>query len=239
VKGAFTGATTNRPGLFFEADGGTLFLDEIGDMVPALQAKLLDVLERRVVRALGASRERPVDVRVVAATHRELRERVAQGLFREDLLYRLEGVSIEIPPLRQRRDDIPVLAERFLAEAREANPRSKVERLSREVLDRMLEYPWPGNVRELKHAVSRMVLLGRDCEAKSVDLPRAIAERSERRTPIDFGELVLPVRELQRRYAVWVLERAGGRKSIACEQLGIDGKTLNKWLASEAAERDD
>jgi two-component system response regulator HydG len=238
VKGAFTGATANRAGLFVEADGGTLFLDEIGDMVVALQAKLLDVLERRVVRAVGASREREVDVRVVAATHRDLRTRVASGHFREDLLYRLEGIAIEIPPLRQRRDDIPLLVERFLADARQANPRSVVERLSREAMERVLEYSWPGNVRELEHAVSRAVLLGRGAEASVADLPPAVVAKRDPRASIDFGESIIPVRELQRRYAAWALERVGGRKLIACERLGIDAKTLNKWLASDDASAD-
>jgi len=231
-KGAFTGATT-RPGLFVEADGGTLFLDEVGDMVPALQAKLLDVIERRAVRALGASRERTVDVRVVSATHRDLRARAAEGLFREDLLYRLEGVAIEIPPLRQRAEDIPVLLARFLAEARAQHPRAVVERFSDEAVRSLLAYPWPGNVRELEHAVTRAVLLGRGREAQPSDLPSAITTRKSSVRDLDFGAEVVPVREIQRRYAAWALERVGGRKNLACEKLGIDAKTLNKWLAAD------
>ena len=238
VKGAFTGATTNRAGLFVEADGGTLFLDEVGDMVPALQAKLLDVIERRAVRAVGASRERAVDVRIVSATHRDLRARVAAGLFREDLLYRLEGVAIEIPPLRQRRDDIPALVERFLAEARAASAKAVVERFSREATELLLAYPWPGNVRELEHAVSRAVLLGTSVEAAPSDLPASLVARSRARSEIDFGEAILPVREVQRRYAAWVLDRVAGRKSLACEKLGIDAKTLNKWLQTDEAKDD-
>ncbi len=233
VKGAFTGATATRSGLFVEADGGTLFLDEVGDMVPALQAKLLDVIERRSVRAVGAARERAVDVRIVSATHRDLRARGAQGIFREDLLYRLEGIAIEIPPLRQRRDDIPLLVERFLVEARAANPKSVVERLSRAAMDLVLAYPWPGNVRELEHAIGRAVLLGRSGEAGPTDLPAAVATPRTGKSEIDFGADVIPVRELQRRYAAWALERVGGRKAAACEKLGIDGKTLNKWLATD------
>jgi two-component system response regulator HydG len=237
VKGAFTGAIANRPGLFVEADGGTLFLDEIGDMAPALQAKLLDVLERRVVRAVGASREREVDVRIVTATHRDLFARVATGEFREDLLYRLEGIAISIPPLRQRRDDLPQLVAHFLAEARAATPRAVMEAFSSEAMKALFEYSWPGNVRELQHAVARIVLLGRTPEATPGDLPTTITERRPRRTAVDFGDDIIPVRDLQRRYASWVLDRVGGRKTLACEKLGIDGKTLNKWLASD--ERDD
>jgi two-component system, NtrC family, response regulator HydG len=232
AKGAFTGATA-RPGLFVEADGGTLFLDEVGDMMPALQAKLLDVIERRRVRPLGASRERTVDVRVVSATHRDLRARAAAGLFREDLLYRLEGVAIEIPPLRQRKDDIPVLVARFLADARAQNPRAVVERFSEDAVRCLLRYPWPGNVRELEHAVTRTVLLGRAPEAQTSDLPSAITSPNVSGRDIDFGDEVVPVRELQRRYAAWALERVGGRKNLACEKLGIDAKTLNKWLSMD------
>jgi two-component system, NtrC family, response regulator HydG len=232
VKGAFTGAVANRAGLFLEADGGTLFLDEVGDMAPALQAKLLDVLERRVVRAVGASREREVDVRIVAATHRDLAALVTRGHFREDLRYRLEGIAIMVPPLRHRREDIPLLTDHFLAEARAGAPKAIVERFSSEAMGRLLEYGWPGNVRELQHAVARAVVLGRNEEASPEDLPQAIAEKRHRRSTLEFGDEIIPVRELQRRYASWVLEQVGGRKMIACERLGIDGKTLNKWLAS-------
>jgi two-component system, NtrC family, response regulator HydG len=233
VRGAFTGAHADRQGLFEQADGGMLFLDEIGDMVPALQAKLLDVLERRCIRPVGSSRERPVDVRVVAATHRDLRSRITAGLFREDLLYRLEGVVVEIPPLRQRRDDIPPLVERFIAESRRANAKAVVERFSHEAMLRILYYPWPGNVRELENSVARAVLLGRGVEATVGDLPPAIGLKRPAPTPVDFGEEIVPVRDLQRRYAAWALERLGGRKSLTCEKLGIDAKTLNKWLASD------
>jgi two-component system response regulator HydG len=234
VKGAFTGATANRPGLFVEADGGTLFLDEIGDMVPALQGKLLDVIERQTVRALGASRERGVNVRIVAATHRDLRARANAGQFREDLLYRLEGVAIEIPPLRQRRDDIPMLVARFLSEARAQTPRAVVERFAPAAFELLMTYSWPGNVRELEHAVTRAVLLGRAVEAQPADLPAVVVNRASTDRTIDFGVDVIPVRDLQRRYAAWALERLGGRKMLACERLGIDTKTLNKWLAVDS-----
>lgn len=237
VKGAFTGAVANRPGLFVEADGGTLFLDEVGDMAPALQAKLLDVLERRVVRAVGAAREREVDVRIVAATHRDLPARVASGKFREDLLYRLEGIAIPIPPLRERRADIPPLATSFLAEARSSTPKAVVERFSVEAMALLVDYGWPGNVRELQHAVARAVLLGRGEEALPSDFAWAISDKRGPRHTMEFGDQIIPIRELQRRYASWALERLGGRKMAACEKLGIDGKTLNKWLASD--ERDD
>jgi two-component system response regulator HydG len=230
VRGAFTGASTARDGLFADASGGTLFLDEIGDMKPELQAKLLYVLESGRVRALGASSERKVDVRIVAATHRDLRDLVARGGFRQDLLYRLEGVVIEVPPLRQRTEDVLLLADHFLQQARAEQPRSRAERLAPETAQVLLAYSWPGNVRELEHAMRRAVLLAQSAEVQPSDLPPAICTRRDT-SKLDFGTTVLPIRELQRLYARWALEQLGGRKMLACERLGIDSKTLAKWLA--------
>ncbi len=237
VKGAFTGATSDRPGLFAEAEGGTLFLDEIAEMPPALQAKLLRVLEDRVVRPVGASRERAVDVRVIAATHRDLRERVVAGSFREDLLYRLDVVPIHIPPLREREDDLPPLIESFLAAARGRNPESPVERFSPAAMQALLDHRWPGNVRELAHVVERVVLLGGSPEVSLRDLPPSVREpQPARRAPgPDFGPEVLPVRELQRRYASWALGECGGHRGRTAERLGIDPKTLQKWLEEAPA----
>src|SRR6185437_7915483 len=201
VRGAFTGATRDRPGLCAEAHGGTLFLDEIAEMSPSLQAKLLDVLERRVVRAVGSSKERPVDLRIIAATHRDLDERVASGNFREDLRYRLDVVSIELPPLRHRREDIPLLLEHFLREARARHPSSPAQRISPEAAARLVEHRWPGNVRELAYAVERMVLLSPSEEIAVADLPQSIGV-VKTGSPVFAGQ-VMPVRELQRRYAAW------------------------------------
>ncbi len=231
VKGAFTGATARRVGLFEEADGGTLFLDEVGEMTPALQAKLLDVLERGVVRAVGANREQAVDVRVVAATHRDLRQRVATGQFRADLLYRIEVVTLDLPPLRLRRDDIPALVEHFVAEARGRHPRSVVERVGPEAMERLLENPWPGNVRELEHLVERVVLLGRSPEVRLADLPPVRAPKGD--MELAFSGEVLPLREVQRRYVAWAFEALGGRKVETAEKLGVDLKTLGRWLRSQ------
>jgi two-component system response regulator HydG len=230
VKGAFTGAHNPRSGLFVQADGGTLFLDEIGDMNLGLQAKLLHVIESGEVRALGASKERSVDVRIVTATHRNLRKLVADGSFREDLLYRLEGMVIEVPPLRRRREDIPVLAAGFLGEAKAQAPRAVAERFSAAATKVLLDYEWPGNVRELERAVTRAVLLARSEEIARDDFPATITEPAAA-SKQDFGSNVIPVRELQRRYAAWALERLGGRKMLTCEKLGIDAKTLAKWLS--------
>ncbi len=232
VKGAFTGATAARAGLFAEAHGGTLFLDEIGEMTPALQAKLLDVLERGVVRPIGDSRERAVDVRVIAATHRDLRRDVLAGRFREDLFYRLDVVTLEVPPLRARLDDLPRLTEHFLQLAVARYPASTVRRVSAEAMARLAGYRFPGNVRELAHMIERGVLLGRAAELQPTDLPAAaLSDSPSSRVPFQ-GEIV-PVRELQRRYAAWALEQLGGHRTRTAERLGIDAKTLAKWLADE------
>jgi two-component system response regulator HydG len=235
AKGAFTGASTSHAGLFTEASGGTLFLDEIGEMAPPLQAKLLDVIERRVVRPLGTTKELPVDVRIVSATHRDLRRRVADGLFRDDLLYRLDVVPVAVPPLRERRDDIPQLVERFLLEAKTRHPSSSVARVSDECLLEMLEYPWPGNVRELSHAVERLVLLGRSSEAQFADaaLPRLAAGSS---SSFSFAGPVQPMREVQQRYARWALSECGHNKSRTAERLEIDVKTLSKYLSNDSSD---
>jgi two-component system response regulator HydG len=231
VKGAFTGATANRVGLLEEAAGGTLFLDEIGEMAPSLQAKLLHVLESGTVRAVGANKERAVNTRIIAATHRDLRERVAAGAFREDLLYRLDVITITLPPLRQRRDDLPQLIEHFLREAKQKHPKSPVENIASDAAERFLEHAWPGNVRELEHVIERAVLLGRGPSITSQDLPPAV--RAPSPAGVDFVGEVIPFRELQRRYAAWAFERLDGRKMLTAEKLGVDAKTLSRWLGNE------
>ena len=246
AKGAFTGATTARPGLFVEADGGTLFLDEIGEMPLAMQAKLLDALERGVVRALGSTRERAVDVRVIAATNQRLRERVQAGTFREDLFYRLEVLTIALPPLRDRRDDIPLLLERYLDEMRQRHPTSPVRRIAPAAMARLVGHAWPGNVRELVHLAERLVLLGQGPEITLADLPLELRAPSSpalpspqpsspslaRPDPGAFGiePGIIPVRELQRRYAAWALKQLGGHRTRTAERLGVDAKTLARWL---------
>ena len=229
AKGAFTGATTTRAGLFADAHGGTLLLDEIGEMSPTLQAKLLQVVETGTVRAVGDDRERPVDVRIVAASHRDLREQVQAGKFREDLLYRLEVVTIELPPLRLRRDDLPALVEHFLGRAKERHPTSPVRRLSPDVFQRFLTHAWPGNVRELEHVIERLVVLGRNEEVAVDELPAHI--RHQHPDAFTFEGPVVPMREMQRRYATWAYEQLAGRKLVTAEALGIDDKTLARWLS--------
>jgi two-component system, NtrC family, response regulator HydG len=234
VKGAFTGATSDRVGLFAQAQHGTLFLDEIAELGAPLQAKLLHVLETGLVRPVGSNHERQVDARVIAATHRDLRRRVAEGSFREDLLYRLDVVSIEIPPLRARRVDLPHLIEHFMPRALSRSARSTPLHFSRAAMDALSSYSWPGNVRELEHLIERLVVLCRDSEVGIADLPKSITDRKAASTEPNFGERVLPIRELQRRYASWALERLGGAKMATCDALGIDSKTLSKWLSSES-----
>ena len=229
VKGAFTGATSEKRGLFAEADGGTLFLDEIAELPIALQAKLLHALESRTVRPVGGQREVAADARIVAATNRDLHTRSREGAFREDLLYRLEVVSIVLPSLRHRREDLPELIESLLREARARHPASPVERLAPEVMQRLLDHSWPGNVRELQHALERLVLLGRSPEASLDELPPALRETQVVSRPPFTGE-VMPIRELQRRYAAWALERLEGHRRRTAEALEVDGKTLAKWL---------
>ncbi len=231
VKGAFTGAAADRGGLFAEADGGTLFLDEIADMTPALQAKLLHAIENGRVRPVGATKDREVDVRIVAATHRNLAQRVREGTFREDLLYRLDVVSLTVPPLRDRPEDIRELAEHFLSDARARNPRSPLRRISPEALDVLKRHRWPGNVRELAHTIERLVLFADGEAARVQDLPDAVRQ-GRPADPLVFQGDILPLRELERRYTVWAVGQTGGHRGKAAEKLDIDPKTLRKLLES-------
>jgi len=229
VKGAFTGATHDHPGLFVAADGGTLLLDELAEMPIALQPKLLRVLEAGSVRPVGATRERIVDVRVIAATHRKLDQAVASGALREDLLYRLNVLPIDVPPLRDRRDDIPPLVERFLADALARHPDARAKRFARLAMRRLLDHAWPGNVRELAHVVERGVLLASYDEISPEDLGLDAAPASA----MQFTGDVISMNEIQRGYARWALDRFGGHKTRTAERLDIDAKTLNRWLADD------
>jgi two-component system, NtrC family, response regulator HydG len=236
LRGAFTGATSDRSGLFAEANGGTLFLDEIGEMPIALQSKLLHVLESGSVRPVGATRERAFNARIVAATNRNLQDAVRSGAFREDLLYRLDVVTILLPALRHHREDIPAILGHFLELAREHHPRSPMRAFTVGALKLLLMYYWPGNVRELAHTVERAVLLARGSEADREDLPPEI-ERGGHPSDLEFRGGVIPFREVQRRYATWALAQFGGQRGRTADQLGVDGKTLAKWLSNEPPER--
>jgi two-component system response regulator HydG len=230
TKGAFTGATGPRKGLFEQASGGTLFLDEIGEMPLNLQAKLLDVLERWVVRALGSDHERPVSARVIAATHRNLRARVREGTFREDLLFRLDIVRLEVPALRQRPLDLAALTDHFLVRARQRHPTSPVKNIAPDAFARFMAHGWPGNVRELENVVERLVLLGRNAEVGVSDLPADLGVTHSEELP--FHGAVLPLEDVERRYARWAIAQLGGRKMLTAEKLRIDRKTLARLLGN-------
>ncbi len=226
ARGAFTGALAARAGLFAQADGGTLFLDEIGDMPMALQAKLLRVLQDGEIRPVGAEQPRRVDVRVIAATHQDLAARIRSGQFREDLYYRLDVVPIDIPPLRERREDIPALAEHFFSLARARNRHAIACRLSPDLVDLLIAYPWPGNVRELATLMERLAItaeheeLGPD-QVRSL-APHLLPETSGRRPPARLA----PLREIEDDHIAHVLEHCEGNKARAAEILGIDLSTL-------------
>jgi DNA-binding NtrC family response regulator len=231
VRGAFTGAASDRRGMWEEAEGGTLFLDEIGETSPAMQVKLLRALQEGEVRRVGASRPVRVDVRVVAATNRSLDEEVKAGRFREDLFYRLSVITLRVPPLRERRGDIPLLAERFLRAASRSAGRRLL--LSEAALSCLVTHAWPGNVRELESAVEYAALHARGAEVEPEDLPAKLQPvgaraRGAAASP-DLAALYadLPtLDELERRYLLHVLKTAGRNRSRAAEILGIDRRTL-------------
>ncbi|WNG22800.1 sigma-54-dependent Fis family transcriptional regulator [Cystobacter fuscus] len=229
VKGSFTGATTPRRGLFLEADGGTLFLDEIGDMAPELQAKLLRVLEDGEVRAVGADAARKVDVRVVAATHQELEARVREGRFRQDLFYRLNVVPLRVPALRERREDIPLLVEHFIAKSRERNPRARLTGFTPEALAALAAAPWPGNVRELENLVERLAVV---TVKEVVDLPtlqlHAPGVTGDVHPLVQAQTRLVPLRQLEGEYIAYVVAQCGGNKTRAAEILGIDVSTIHR-----------
>jgi len=229
ARGAFTGATGARRGLFAEADGGTLFLDEIGDMPPALQAKLLRVLEDGEVRAVGADGSRRVDVRVIAATNQALDERIRAGQFRADLFYRLRVVPIAVPALRDRREDIAALTENFLVEARRRTPSAIVERLAPDAHALFLRARWPGNVRQLKHIIEQLVIVVPRPEVTVDDIARFAPELIIEDSPLERAKQSLPtLRDLESEYIDWVLDHCQGNKARAAEILGLDKSTLHR-----------
>jgi DNA-binding NtrC family response regulator len=229
-KGAFTDARQDRVGLFEEASGGTIFLDEIGELAPELQAKLLRVLQEQEIRPLGATKTQRVDVRVIAATNRDLEEMMSEGRFREDLYYRLNVIDIALPALRQRPDDILPLAEHFLARAgARSNPPRRLS-LSAEVQRTLLAYHWPGNVRELMNVMERGLALSQREVIELDDLPGQVREPK----PTDFlaGAMArgMTLDQLEREYIERVLDDEGGNKTRAAGRLGLDRKTLYRKL---------
>jgi two-component system response regulator PilR (NtrC family) len=235
VKGAFTGATTNRKGLFEAADGGTIFLDEIGEMSLSMQVKLLRVLQERRIRRVGGTEEVPVDTRIIAATNRDLEKMVKTGEFREDLFYRISVIPIELPPLRERREDIRALVEHFLKKfSHQAGQGMK--RCSDEVLCYLEEYDWPGNVRELENTIERAVALEPGEEIQASRLPERIlryspsARSGEFHLPEEGIDLEGYLRELEKSYLLEALRRTGGNQTRAAELLHMTVRSLRHCL---------
>lgn len=231
VKGAFTDARSARRGLFVQADGGTLFLDEVGELPVGLQPKLLRVLQEHTVRPVGADAEVKVDVRVVAATNRDLETAVEERRFREDLYYRLNVINIALPPLRSRGSDILLLARHFMARFATQAGRT-ITTLAPEAGQRLMDYAWPGNVRELQNAMERAVALARFDQVTVADLPEKVQQyrRSYVLVASDDPAELVPLEEVERRYILRVLEAVGGNKSLAAQTLRLDRKTLYRKL---------
>ncbi|HLV25964.1 MAG TPA: sigma-54 dependent transcriptional regulator [Gemmatimonadales bacterium] len=230
VKGSFTGAVKDRLGLFAAASGGTLFLDEIGETTPATQVKLLRVLQHREVIPVGTAEAHPIDVRLLAATNRDLETEIKRGGFRSDLFYRLNVISIHLPPLRERREDVPLLAESFLA-ASSAARGEEPKTLTSEALEALQCYVWPGNVRELENALERAVILSKGDTVGVDALPERVTSRSSEPL-VSPRESTNPTLDaVERAYIHWVLENEGGHKTRAAEVLGIDPSTLHRKLA--------
>jgi DNA-binding NtrC family response regulator len=232
-RGAFTGAHTARRGLLESAQGGTCLLDEIGDLPLALQAKLLRVLQEHELRRVGGNEMIPIDVRVLAATNRDLKALVAESRFREDLYYRLNGITIGLPPLRERRQDLPLLAQHFVDKHARSSGRP-VRHLADEALALLAEHDWPGNVRELEHVIERAVVLASTEVLLADHLPAEIRHPVE--PPLRLPRNRMTLEEVKRWHVTQVLQDTGGNKQKAAELLGIDRRTLYRILAREATE---
>jgi DNA-binding NtrC family response regulator len=244
VRGSFTGAVADKRGLFEEADGGTIFLDEIGELPLLLQVKLTRVLQERTIRRVGATDERKVDVRIVAATHADLGAAVTAGKFREDLFYRLNIFPIQLPPLRERRDDIPALAAHLL-EKHAARVTGKVDGFTPEALSALVRYEWPGNVRELENAIERALAVSDAARIPVEALPEPVAAAGRpRATTAD--ELRLTYREMvdlardraSREYLVALMRETGGNVTHAAERAGVERETLHRLLKRHGVRSD-
>jgi len=227
-KGAFTGAVQKKNGLLQTADGGTVFLDEIGDMPMSMQVKLLRVIQEKELLRVGGVDPLPVDVRFIAATHRDLQEAVQKELFRQDLYYRLNVIALRLPPLTERVDDIPLLVNHFLARKSRAMQK-KIDAIQPEAIDLLCRYSWPGNVRELENIMERAVALVNGPMIRVADLPDYIHNvtiETYRHTPSDIPTL----EDQEKRYIQWVLEKNGGNKTKAAKIMGIDRVSLWRKL---------
>ena len=234
-RGSFTGASATKRGLFEEAKGGTLFLDEIGEISAKMQVQLLRVLQEGEIRRVGAAETIKVDARVVAATNRDLKAEVAAGRFREDLLFRLQVVTVKVPPLRERKRDVALLVRHFIARHAQRLGR-QAPRVAPEVFEILESYAFPGNVRELSHLMERSMLLAREGVITAGDLPTEVSRSWANESAAGMGSLAddwPTLAVLERRYIDRVLSRAGGNKTRAAEVLGIDRRTLNRMFARE------
>jgi DNA-binding NtrC family response regulator len=231
VKGAFTGAVAHKRGLFEEADGGSLFLDEIGELSPELQVKLLRAVQEREIKRVGDTRTLSVDVRLIAATNRDLAQAVNEGSFREDLYYRLNVIPIVLPELRDRAEDIPLLATHFLMKyGKEADP--PIEGIAKEAMRLLLDYNWPGNVRELENVIERAVILGRGPQIRPEDLPTHLRTRQTlpHRGASTASAPPPTLEEREREYIATVLQATGWHRLRAADILGIDRRTLYRKI---------
>lgn len=229
ARGAFTGANADRPGLFEAANRGTLLLDEVGEISPAMQVKLLRALQEREIRRVGENRTRPIDVRILAATNRDLAHGVAGGAFRQDLYYRLKVVELVLPPLRQRADDILPLARVLLAESATRMKR-KMQGMSPSVADQLLRYAWPGNVRELQNAMERAAALAQGPRVELDDLPEEVRQAPPSALPIRGA--VRTLEEVEKEYLLATLALNGGNQTQTARQLGIGSATMYRKLKS-------
>lgn len=221
VQGAFTGADRDVPGMLELASGGTLFLDEIGDMPPALQAKLLRALQEQTIRRVGGTTQIPVSLRLLTATHRDLKEMIRNQSFREDLYYRVAAVELRVPTLRERCEDIPLLAQHFLDRLNQQYRASR--KLDEVALQALTRHPWPGNVRELEHAVARAFLMAEGDVIEDIPLPDVVAKETVGR---EGGWPVIPLAEAERRTIRAVLAACGGEKTRTARTLGISRTAL-------------
>ncbi len=227
ARGAFTGATSDRPGLFEAANSGTLLLDEVGEVSPGMQVKLLRALQEREIRRVGENKSRRIDVRVVAATNRDLAHGVAGGSFRQDLYYRLKVVELHVPPLRERRDDVLPLARVLLGESA-LRMKRKISSLAPAAADQLLRYEWPGNVRELENAMERAVALARGSRVELEDLPEEIRQAFAK--PVASKGTVRPLDEVEKEYILAALKLNAGNQTHTAEQLQIGSATLYRKL---------
>jgi len=233
VRGAFTGAAGNKKGLFEVADKGTIFLDEVGDTSQAMQVKLLRVLQERTFRRVGGTEEISVDVRIISATNRDLSEMVAENQFREDLFYRISVIPLDLPPLRQRRDDIPLLADHFLARLNSSMSK-RIERISDEALKKMESYDWPGNVRELENAMERAFILETSDELSAQHLPESVSTTPRMRAMTNFPDqgfdLESFVEDLQKGFLEEALRRTNGVQVKAAELLRMSYRSFRHYM---------